>query len=345
MVAPELYLNSEKDARVYDAILSYEEISEWFNAQRKRDSRYAYKSYLIKEAIEQNRRGYTVKPDDRVTDFYAKYWRLATQKYPELEMKKPGIKPALSDWPDFHPSALSKNFSIVHKLAQGDVDLQIAGAAKRIAELKEKLKELDLQIVKASKSAAVRIKVEPIDRFSSFESQRNLAENGLHAAMKLLNIGSNIADIINESIKQKGRKYIMKPDDRVTDFYAKYWLLADQKYPALEMKKPGLKPANSDWPYFHPSVLGRGFVIVHKLARGDVDLQVAGAANRIDELKKKLKGLDVDVVKAGKSAAIRLKVKPIDRFSSFESQEKIVEKGLKAAIRLVKIGNKISDKI
>jgi hypothetical protein len=86
-------------------------------------------------------------------------------------------------------------------------------------------------------------------------------------------------------------------------------------------------------------------MIVHKMARGDVDLQIAGAADRIDEIKRKVKGFNVEVVRAQKSAAIRLKVDPIDRFSPFEKQKKKTEEGLNAAIRLLKIGNKISDKI
>ena len=43
--------------------------------------------------------------------------------------------------------------------------------------------------------------------------------------------------------------------------------------------------------------------------------------------------------------SIRLKFKAIDRFSPFESKKRIVDQGLKAAIKLLKIGNKISDKI
>ena len=192
MVAPSLYLKKEKDANIYDSNLSYEKIASWFSSQDAFECRAKYKSYIIAEAIEQNRRGYTVIPDRQATEFWAKYWAFSSRQYPELEMKKPGIKPANSDWPDFRPSVLNNRFSIVHKLGRGDVDLQLAGMAGKLEYLKSLLADLELEVVKAGKSAAVRIKVNPINKFSSFESQKNIAIEGLDAARRLLDVGRQI---------------------------------------------------------------------------------------------------------------------------------------------------------
>ncbi len=196
IVAPNLYLQREQDSSVYDANLSYEAIYDWFSSKESTDRRSAYKSYLIKEAIEQNRRGYTVNPDERVTEFWSKYWALSIQRYPELEMKKPGIKPANADWPNFRPSTLEKRFSIVHKLERGDVDLQIAGAAERTDDLQDYLSDIEVEVAKATKSAAVRLKVESVDRFASFESQKDIVIEGLNAARKLLRIGQGLPNEI-----------------------------------------------------------------------------------------------------------------------------------------------------
>jgi hypothetical protein len=196
MVAPTLYLHKEQDASVYDANLSYEEISKWFSTKESTDRRSAYKRYLINEAIEQNRRGYKVNPDERVTEFWSKYWALSIQQYPELEMKKPGIKPANADWPNYRPSSLNKRISIVHKLERGDVDLQVAGAADRIDSLKDYLSDVEVEVVKAGKSAAVRLRVKSINRFSSFDSQKDIVIDGLDAARKLLLIGHKLPDEI-----------------------------------------------------------------------------------------------------------------------------------------------------
>jgi len=141
MVAPDLYFQKEGDAKVYDTTLSYEVIAEWFASRVEDSLRNKWKQYLLREAIEQNRRGYTIVPDERVTDFWRNYWLLAQEKFPELEMKKPGLKPANSDWPVFSPAVLSKQISIVHKLSRGDVDMQIQTAAEKGDEPGEYLVE------------------------------------------------------------------------------------------------------------------------------------------------------------------------------------------------------------
>lgn len=196
MIAPTLYLKKERDAIIYNANLSYEEISDWFSNLGPSNQRAMYKSYFIKEAIAQNRRGYTIKPDERVTEFWSKYWELATNQFPELEMKNPGIKPAKSDWPEFRPPILDRRFSIFHKLERGDVDLQIAGAVDKLEFLQNLLTDLEVNLVAAGKSAAIRFKTDPIDRFSSFESQKNIAIDGMTAASKLLEIGIILKDRI-----------------------------------------------------------------------------------------------------------------------------------------------------
>ena len=139
MIAPKLYLDKEKDARVYQATLSYEAISEWFLSRPSSDTRSQYRSYIVDEAIEQNRRGYTIQPDDKVTLFWSKYWKYSIQEHQFLNMKKPGLKPGKADWPEFRPSCLNNKISIVHKLERGDIDLQISGAAGRVDTLKEYL--------------------------------------------------------------------------------------------------------------------------------------------------------------------------------------------------------------
>jgi hypothetical protein len=173
--------------------LSYEDVSCWFESLEGVGRRGKYKAHLIREAVEQNRRGYTLNPDHRVTEFWRKYWEFSTNQHPDLEMKQPGIKPANSDWPYFQPSLLDRRFSIVHKLERGYVDLQISGAADKLELLRDLVSEIKVEVAKAGKSAAVRIKVGSINRFSSFDSQKNIASEGMIAASKLLAIGQELA--------------------------------------------------------------------------------------------------------------------------------------------------------
>jgi hypothetical protein len=196
MVAPSLYLQKEGDAQIYDHILSYEDIASWFEFLKGVNRRRKYKAYLIREAVEQNRRGYTLNPDHRVTEFWRKYWEFSNTQHPDLEMKQPGIKPANSDWPYFQPSLLDRRFTIVHKLERGYVDLQISGAADKLELLRGLVSEIEVEVAQAGKSAAIRIKVGSINRFATFDSQKDIVSDGMVAASKLLAIGQELANEI-----------------------------------------------------------------------------------------------------------------------------------------------------
>ena len=192
MVAPELYLQTENDSQSYDINIRYEEIYDWFINSSNHTKRDQHKAYIIKEAIEQNRRGYQIIPDEKVTNFWFEYWQLSNKMYPHLEMRKPGKKPFHSDWPEFRPSVLNKNIIIVHKLERGDVDLQISGAANKLETIKSLIDESKFTVVKAGKSAAIRLKINSINRLACFEAQVETVHIGLTAAMELLEIAQEI---------------------------------------------------------------------------------------------------------------------------------------------------------
>jgi hypothetical protein len=193
LVAPSLYIRTNKEAERYQSSISYEEILDWFSSQQ--DLRSQYKAMIIRNAIEQNRRGYTVTPDDRVTNFWQKYFEVASINYPELEMSVPGPKPSESDWPEFRPKVFNKKMALIHKLQKGAVDLQINGMGDRIDELSLKISDLlpsDVEIVKTGKSAALRISVPTIDRFESFENQSEAIIIGFEAIVKLFVLAKTV---------------------------------------------------------------------------------------------------------------------------------------------------------
>lgn len=194
ILAPQRYLQANVEARDYDLRVSYEEIRDWFEGQNS--NRYQFRSYVLDQAIEQNRRGYSPVADDIVTAFWRAYWELATDKFPSLEMPRPGIKPANSDWPDFRPTVLGKELNIVHKMAQGYVDLQIRNASEKLEQIRASLGEPDLQVVAAGKSAAIRLVVPQVDRFGSFDAERTNVLKALESARTLLAVGQELRDRI-----------------------------------------------------------------------------------------------------------------------------------------------------
>jgi hypothetical protein len=70
---------------------------------------------------------------------------------------------------------------------------------------------------------------------------------------------------------------------------------------------------------------------------GYVDLELAGAASSIEDLRKQFGSRlppDTELVKAGKSAAFRVQVPILDMFSEFDKQIDGARLALKAAYRL-----------
>lgn len=191
IVAPEAYLKSNQEARLYDTSISYEAVRAWFLATGSHRARH--KALVLTEAIEQNRRGYSPDPDENVTAMWAEYWATAQDEHLELEMPRPGPKPAKSDWPTFRPTGMPAQLQIIHKWNQGCVDLQISGAAGAVDELARRMTRENVEVVATGKSAVVRIRVPPIDRFVPADAQLDQVRDGLEAASTLFNLSKRVS--------------------------------------------------------------------------------------------------------------------------------------------------------
>ncbi len=188
IVAPKRYLQGGGDAAEYDAQVSYEDVGAWLGQHGGESDRARYRIAVLRTAIEQNRRGYSPKVDQRVTRFFEEYWECAREEFPELEMERPRRRPAASLWAGFHPRALPKNCRIWHKADIGRVDLELKGAASSVEQLRRRLAPYlaaDTQVVAAGKSAAVRIRVPRLDALQPFKDQLDKAREGLRAAYRL----------------------------------------------------------------------------------------------------------------------------------------------------------------
>jgi hypothetical protein len=193
MIAPHAYLVGTSDADGYECRVTYESIRDWF--QQAGEERHSYKARIVQEAIEQNRRGYRPTPHPAVTDFWSAYWDLASAEFPQLRMKRPGKVPAGSDWPEFRPPELGPGRVILHKLAMGAVDLQIASAGERTEEIaasNKKLLDRSLEVVRTGKSASVRAIVPKVDRFGDLKLQMEAVRAGLSAACRLLELSARV---------------------------------------------------------------------------------------------------------------------------------------------------------
>ena len=156
------------------------------------------------------------------------------------------------------------------------------------------------------------------------------------------------SELIQLAISQERRGYCPNPDSAVTKFWFDYWQLVKSQFPHLPMRKPTGRPSSSDWIYFPLPELSatwqKRVAIVHKLARGFVDLQIDSAASLLPAVEAAVDDESVSVVAAGNSAAIRILVPPADRFAELAEQSEAVHECLAAVSRLLQL-SKESDRL
>tara|TARA_B110000027_G_scaffold91363_1_gene96638 strand:+ start:9 stop:932 length:924 start_codon:yes stop_codon:yes gene_type:complete len=180
LIAPISYCENQEDFKTF---LSYEEISD--KLRDSKSDRNIFKSTLLNIAIEKLRRGYKPLNAPIVQEFWNLYWEYKEKTYPSLEMKKPGIVPANSDWPMLYDERLGKNIVFYHKLAQGNIDVTFIGFSNSFeTRIKEVIPDWTT-FKKFSKTFAIRISTDKVDRKSSFNNQIYKIDNGLKSIEKI----------------------------------------------------------------------------------------------------------------------------------------------------------------
>jgi hypothetical protein len=195
IVAPQAFLKNQSGAEEFDTSISYERLAEWFEQQKEQSERNGYRAAVLRYAAEKTRRKAIGKAAPEVTAFWAGYWQLVCKEFPALQLPRPGGKGPGADWPDFRGNGLPAGTHILHKLADGKVDLEISGMAALEDEVRRAATEFlpdDASIEVTGKSLAVRLMVPPLDRWQLFDGQIDAARLGLAAVTRLANIGPTL---------------------------------------------------------------------------------------------------------------------------------------------------------
>lgn len=188
LICPREYL-LRPTSEEFDATITYEDLIEALRSSR--DERSIFLARALADGIDSYRRGYVAIPDQAVTSVWETIWRTALSDHPSLNMEKPAEKPGNSGWVYFRrPSGFmeadTKRCVIVYKASRGQVDLQFKSmTASQLEGLVGALIEPDMSVVKASKSASVRVLVPDIDFSSAAEPQIESICIGLHQAERL----------------------------------------------------------------------------------------------------------------------------------------------------------------
>jgi hypothetical protein len=190
IVAPQRYLESHADdVSNYDAKLASEDIRIWFTDHSgSGQARYKYKVDVVTVAIEQSRRGRLPKYDPQSTKFWRDYWQFSMNEFPELEMKDPGERGLTSTWVYFPNTHIGKGRSLVHRFEDLVVELLLDVPVDQVGALKAKYEVMlgkGAVIEPVGKSAAIRIRVPPINIRQEFEGQIDAVREGLRAAYRL----------------------------------------------------------------------------------------------------------------------------------------------------------------
>jgi len=189
LVAPAKYLGEHPLDLGFDFTVQYEQILAWYEQPvTPRDAR-AFRSAILRRALDRGTVGWTLIPNESVTEFWRRYWELVRALAPELQMPKPTVKAETSAFVFFRPSLLPKGVKLIHKARYGNVDIQFDGRAAQIDEITAKYGprlEPGMSIIQAGKSAVVRIEVPTIDLTAPFADSEAAAREGIWAARLLL---------------------------------------------------------------------------------------------------------------------------------------------------------------
>src|SRR5574344_1707991 len=115
MVAPNDYLKSNSEAKLYENQISYEELRNYFENDK-------YALSLIDKALEEKKNGYTIIENPNVTLFWEQYYALIRQSFPEVKINEVhGPRGNNACWPEL--TTYYPNIKIIQKSDRGFLDL------------------------------------------------------------------------------------------------------------------------------------------------------------------------------------------------------------------------------
>lgn len=160
IVAPEKYLSSNREAIEYPNKVSYEAVRK--ELLQENDS---VSLAIIETALKRSEGVLPAVVDEAVTAFWENYYDYHEQYAPHLMLHvNRGKKGPNAIWPDF--KTVLKGTKILHKSAQGCVDLEFRGLAEQLNRLKDTLRPYlssDMSVERTGGSAVVRIFVPTMD--------------------------------------------------------------------------------------------------------------------------------------------------------------------------------------
>lgn len=185
IVAPEKYLEGNKEAHKYTNQVKYEQLCDYLS--QKSDIRSKYKLTLVERSITDQKNGYQYEANPGMVEFCKKMNTYHKEKYP-------GLPAGSIAWWRNYPTVMD-DVTIVFKANKGYCDLQFGHTTKE--ELFPRVCEFltdRMNVERAGKSASIRIEVAPIWYENKFEDKLAEVDEALDAIYELFQLSKKIAE-------------------------------------------------------------------------------------------------------------------------------------------------------
>ena len=182
IIAPLHYL--ENDTEEYPNRISYESLADFLADGTPRGE---YKANMLRLGISQERRHPRPVKNDLVTSFWQNYYGSLKKMFSDAIMPYPILVPINSDWPMIRFPEFPRKTHIVHKMAQGNLDLETGLSEASLREILSRWNTECIMVVQTGKSFVLRIPVPQLNRMEDF----SLQEEKVHEALAGIQIFRN----------------------------------------------------------------------------------------------------------------------------------------------------------
>lgn len=183
MCAPARYLSGISETSAYEFRVAYDDIAEWF--ARKPDKRSQWRCAIMREAIEQGRRGYTMIVNETNSRFQLDYWTHLARNHPKLQMAKPGNKGSKSNWIIMKGPAFPKGVKLHHKLDQQTVELGFERTLVDDILARQSIWPDEIRVMQKGKTASLVMDAPSVEMSRPLADQLSHLEEALGLAHRL----------------------------------------------------------------------------------------------------------------------------------------------------------------
>lgn len=202
IICPKKYYENNDDAKLYEHMLTYEECKGYF--EQKDEPTSVFRRLQLEQVLDRAKKPPIINVDEKANVFLRQYISYQKTNYPSLDRSTKEDKNGW--WVDYRTEL--GYVIIVHKIQEGYVDLMFPKASdkiervKMIADWAGQHKIPVTAVVKAKKSAMVRLQVPKLNIIKGFEFVDKEELNQCFDIIKELTDFANIIEMANSIVSR-----------------------------------------------------------------------------------------------------------------------------------------------